>query len=66
MKRLILICFLFIFTLFVSGICEEGQIDINSASAIELDDIKWVGLSVAEEIISKRPFNSLDELVSVD
>ena len=66
MKRLILICFLIIFISSISGLCEEGQIDINSASAIELDDIKWVGLSVAEDIISKRPFNSLDELISVN
>ena len=67
MKKLILICFVLLtFISLVYGLCEEGQIDINSASAIELDDIKWVGLPVAEDIISKRPFNSLDELVNVN
>ncbi len=66
MRKLVLMFFIILLIVNISCICEEGQIDINSASAIELDEIKWVGLPVAEDIISKRPFNSLDELVSVN
>lgn len=49
----------------VSALCEEGQININTASAEKLDEIKWVGLPVAGYIIDARPFNSLDELVNI-
>jgi len=65
MKKLILICFIILSISFISGLCNESQININSATVIELDDIKWVGSAVAEDIISKRPFSSLDELINV-
>ena len=50
---------------FVVALCEEGQIDINSASASELDEIIHVGPKVAEYIIEARPFDSVDDLVNV-
>ena len=50
---------------FVSALCEEDQIDINSASLDELDNIAHVGQKVAGYIKDARPFNSLDDLVDV-
>ncbi|GIU68593.1 MAG: hypothetical protein KatS3mg001_443 [Candidatus Pacearchaeota archaeon] len=59
------IFFIFIFLEIISSYCQEGQIDINSASIEELDKIIWVGPATAEKIIAARPFNSLDELIKV-
>ncbi|MDP3880938.1 MAG: helix-hairpin-helix domain-containing protein [bacterium] len=42
--------------------CDEGQININSASLEELDEIIGVGPSIGQKIIDARPFSSLDEL----
>ena len=65
MKRLILICFLVVFIGAVSGLCEEGDIDINSASLTELDKIVYIGQDRAQQIIDIRPFTSLDGLIEV-
>lgn len=54
-----------LFVTVVSAACSEGQIDINTASAEELDDIMWVGNATAHKIIANRPFNSVDELTKV-
>ena len=50
---------------FILASCGEGQVDINSASAVELDKIKWVGPATAQKIINSRPFSSLDDLLNV-
>ncbi|MCW8965358.1 MAG: helix-hairpin-helix domain-containing protein [Candidatus Pacearchaeota archaeon] len=62
MRIIIVILFLIPF---ISGVCEEGQIDINSASATELDNIIHVGTKVAEYMIEARPFHSFDDLTQV-
>jgi competence ComEA-like helix-hairpin-helix protein len=63
MKKFILI---FIFLIpFISAVCEDGQININSASAVELEDITGVGPKVAGYIIEGRPFDSIDDLIDV-
>jgi competence ComEA-like helix-hairpin-helix protein len=55
----------------VSAICEEGQIDVNSASLEELMNIKWLGGKgvIAQNVINCREehgnFNSLDDLTKV-
>lgn len=46
--------------------CSEGQIDINTASTDELDKITYVGPATANNIISSRPFSSVDELIKVN
>jgi|SRR3972149_938573 len=64
--RLIVLLLLTIF--FISGIsalCNEGQIDVNTASLEELMDIKWVGNATAQKIIDARPFSSVDDLKRV-
>ena len=65
MKREILIL-LFIFLIpNISALCEEDQIDINNASAEELDELWGIGTVKAKAIIDSRPFESLDDLIDV-
>lgn len=63
-----IVIFLF-FTLVITGTvdagCDDGQIDINSASLTELDKIVWVGPITAEKIINKRPYGNIEELDEV-
>ena len=42
--------------------CEEGKVDVNSASAEELDLIIHIGPVRAAEAVQLRPFSSLDDL----
>jgi len=46
--------------------CEEGQVDINSASAEELELIIHIGPARAAEAVQLRPFSSLDDLVRIN
>ncbi|HHE76580.1 MAG TPA: hypothetical protein ENL27_01195, partial [Candidatus Parcubacteria bacterium] len=48
-----------------SGQCSSRSIDINNASAQELDKLIGIGPVLAERIIKERPFFSVDELVKV-
>ena len=50
---------------FISASCNETQIDINSASPDELQEITQIGPSRAQQIISLRPFSSVDDLARV-
>lgn len=47
------------------GDCEQGQVDVNSASQEELLAIKHIGEARAQDLISLRPFSSLDDLVRI-
>lgn len=49
----------------VSAECTDSQIDINSASFEELDNISGVGNATAKEIINSRPFSSVAGLLEV-
>ncbi len=53
----------------VSALCNETQVDINTASFEELQEITQVGNSTAQEIINYRTnnktFDSVDELINV-
>ncbi len=49
----------------ISALCNETQIDINSASLQELDKIIWIGNATAQKVIDARPFSSLDDLRKV-
>jgi len=50
---------------FILASCSDGQVDINSATAEELDTITGVGPVIASNITSSRPFSSLDDLLRV-
>jgi competence ComEA-like helix-hairpin-helix protein len=64
LKVWILILSLFLMG-FISASCNENQIDINTASAKELDKITGVGEAIAQRIIDNRTYNSVDDLLRV-
>jgi len=45
--------------------CNEGQVDLNSASIVELDLIIHISAARATGIVELRPFSSLDGLLNV-
>jgi competence ComEA-like helix-hairpin-helix protein len=47
---------------FVPVLSEDQKLDINSASATELRKLPKIGKALAQRIIDRRPFNSVDEL----
>jgi competence ComEA-like helix-hairpin-helix protein len=65
MHKSLIILILIISICLVSANCEEGQVDINTASVEDLDLIKWVGPATAQAIIDSRPFSSVDDLINV-
>ena len=72
MKRADLLLALTLLFLLIPGIsasCEEGQIDINSASLEELEGLYGIGPSKAQSIVSYRTdygmFNSINDLTKV-
>ena len=50
----------------ISAICNESQININTASLEELDALSGIGPVKAQAIIDTRPFNSVDDLINVN
>ena len=56
---------LVLFSAMVSALCEEGQIDINEASLEELDKITQIGPVRAEQMITLRPFSSVDDMIRI-
>lgn len=59
------VLFLLIFLIWgVHAACENGQIDINSATLEELDEIYGVGPAIAQNIIDARPYETIDGLVN--
>lgn len=48
----------------VSAVSSDGKININSASQKELESLPGIGAVTAEKVISKRPYSSIDELLS--
>lgn len=65
MKKLIFILVLIMFLSVTSALCEENQININSASLQELDEIYGIGPVKAQAIIDSRPFESVNDLINV-
>lgn len=45
---------------------EENRVNINTASASELDALPGIGPVLAQRIIDRRPFTSVEELLEVN
>ncbi len=58
MKKLLLLFILLILIYPISGSCDDDQININTASAEELDEIYGIGPSKAQAIIDMTSSNS--------
>jgi competence ComEA-like helix-hairpin-helix protein len=68
-RRLMLLLLIIFLLSEISALCNETQIDINTANLTELDRLDGVGLVIAQNIINYRQnnsFNSIDELVNVN
>jgi competence ComEA-like helix-hairpin-helix protein len=61
MKKLI---FVLLLIPLIFAACDEGQIDVNSASIYELDELSGIGEVKAQGIVDSRPYETLDDLVN--
>src|SRR3989344_5077287 len=62
----LIIGILFLFLPNISAVCNESQININTASLEELDALSGIGPVKAQAIIDTRPFSSIDDLINVN
>ena len=62
-KIILLLTILFILPI-ISASCNEGQIDINSASLEKLDELYGIGPVKAQAIINSRPYETLNDLTN--
>jgi hypothetical protein len=65
-RAFFLLATIILLSITISASCEENQIDINIASAEELDEIIYIGPARAEQIITLRPFDSIDDLIKIN
>ena len=57
-----IVVFLFFALSFVSANCSSTQININTASLVDLDKLTGIGLSKAQAIVDARPYSTLEDL----
>src|SRR3989344_7443640 len=62
----LLIGILFLVLPNISAICNETQININTASLEDLDLLSGIGQVKAQAIIDTRPFSSVEDLINVN
>ena len=66
MKYVVVLFMILINLNLIYAVCSDEQIDINTASKEELDNLYGIGPAKANAIIEARPFNSLDNLLDVN
>ena len=64
-KLLILFISIFLLANLISAACEENQIDINIAPAEDLVKINYIAEKRAEQMITLRPFSSVDDMIRI-
>ena len=64
MEKLVLFVLTLFLIGFVSATCSSSQIDINTATVSQLDNLYGIGPSKAQSIIDARPYNSIDDLTN--
>ena len=65
MVKILSLLILLFFLPGVFAMCSEGQIDINTASLAELENLSGIGPVKAQNITDARPFSSIDDLIRV-
>ena len=66
MKKIILLLTILLVLPIISASCSENQIDINSASLEKLVEIIYIGDARAEQMITLRPFSSVDDMIKIN
>ena len=69
MKKILFLLIFLIFLIFLQNVyahCDEEQININTASKEDLDQLYGIGEVKADAIINSRPFESVDDLINVN
>lgn len=64
-KGIIFLLTLLFFSFSVYASCDSNQVDLNSASISELEELSGIGPAKAQAIIDSRPFDSVDDLIDV-
>ncbi len=65
MRKILIFLLLASACFLAGGVFAVGQVDINTASLQQLDEITGVGPAIGQKIINARPFSSLDDLLRV-
>jgi len=61
----ITVIFILLSTNSIFAVCEENQVDINTATAEKLNEIVHIGPSRSEQIITLRPFGSVSDMIRI-
>lgn len=64
MNKLVVLVFFVFLVGNLFAICEDEQININSASLSKLDELYGVGEAKAQNIVDSRPYETLDDLIN--